>query len=72
MRLAVQGYSLQTDGKVYTVGASIGLVEVTPRFANIAAVIHAADTACYSAKRSGRNRVVTYMPVDDDAVPHTA
>lgn len=72
VRLAVQGYSLQTDGKVYTVGASIGLVEVTPRFANIAAVLHAADTACYSAKRNGRNRVVTYLPVDDEAVPHTS
>ena len=65
VRLAVQGYSLQADGKTFTVGTSIGLVEVTPAFANIAAVIHAADSACYQAKRAGRNRVVTFTPAEN-------
>ena len=65
VRLAVQGYSLQADGKTFTVGTSIGLVEVTPAFANVAAVIHAADSACYQAKRAGRNRVVTFTPAEN-------
>ena len=68
VRLAVQGYSLQAGGQTFTVGTSIGLVEVTPDFANVAAVIHTADSACYEAKRGGRNRVVTYAPADMQAM----
>ena len=59
VRLAVQAYRLQAGGQTFTVGTSIGLVEVTPAFANVAAVIHATDSACYEAKRGGRDRVVT-------------
>ena len=61
VRVSVAAYSLELDGKIYGVGTSIGLVEVTAQTPTVAAVIHAADSACYEAKRAGRNRVVTYQ-----------
>ncbi len=62
VRVAVEAYRLQVDGQEFSVGTSIGLVEVNPDLPTIAAVLHAADSACYDAKRGGRNRVVTYLP----------
>ncbi len=41
----------------FTIGASVGIVPVDARWSDTRAVQHAADTACYSAKRAGRNRV---------------
>jgi len=68
VRLAVAGYRLQAAGQVFTVGTSIGLAAVTPDLPTVAAVLHAADTACYAAKRGGRDRVVAYPPQADQGV----
>ena len=62
VRAAVAQYGLQADGQLFTVGTSIGLAAVTPDMPTVAAVLHAADTACYAAKRGGRNQVVCYAP----------
>lgn len=43
------------------VGVSIGLAEINGKADTLAAVMSAADVACYSAKESGRNRVQTYQ-----------
>lgn len=68
-RLAVQAYRLERDGQTFAVGTSIGLVEVTSEMPTVAAVLHAADSACYAAKRAGRNCVVTYaVPAQDTPV----
>ena len=61
VRASVAAYSLEVEGRAYGVGISIGLVEVTAGVPTVAAVIHAADSACYEAKRAGRNRVVAYQ-----------
>jgi diguanylate cyclase (GGDEF)-like protein/PAS domain S-box-containing protein len=55
--LAVECYRLAWEGQSHGVGASIGLVAVDGMFASAADVLRAADTACYQAKRQGRNRV---------------
>ncbi|HEY5808634.1 MAG TPA: EAL domain-containing protein, partial [Povalibacter sp.] len=49
----------------FTVGASIGLVPVSPVFRNITQVMQAADAACYAAKDQGRNRI--HILREDDA-----
>jgi PleD family two-component response regulator len=38
---------------------SIGLVALDASMPDVAAVLYAADMACYDAKRAGRNRVET-------------
>lgn len=60
MRKAVVDYSLAWEGHEFKVGASIGMVRVDSSFADIAAVLAAADAACYAAKHQGRNRVVVH------------
>ena len=47
------------------VGASIGLAVVDDHWSDPAAAMQAADASCYSAKQTGRNRVVTFS--DDKA-----
>ena len=42
----------------HVIGCSIGLIELGPQYHDVAAVLHAADMACYQAKRGGRNQVV--------------
>ena len=58
---AIAAHELAWDGAIYTVGASVGMVEVTGRLASAADVLRAADAACYAAKRRGRNRVEVHQ-----------
>ena len=45
------------DEKLFKVGVSIGLVEITAKTESADAVMSAADVACYAAKEKGRNRI---------------
>ena len=51
------------SGKTFHVGASIGVAEITGQ-TPAEHVLAAADAACYSAKRRGRNRVEIYQAND--------
>lgn len=46
--------------KVFTIGASIGLVTVDGESHSVSEVLSAGDGACYAAKAGGRNRVEVY------------
>jgi diguanylate cyclase (GGDEF)-like protein/PAS domain S-box-containing protein len=61
---AVRAFRFEWDDKTYSVGASIGLVEITESSGTAARMLSAADTACYAAKDTGRNRVQVYQPDD--------
>ena len=48
----------------FHIGASIGLVPIDDRWPTTAAVLQAADSACYAAKDAGRNRVHSWFDAD--------
>lgn len=60
LRAALQDWEPAYQGRSFTLGASIGLVTLDARLAGVAEVLHAADMACYAAKRAGRNQVVEH------------
>jgi len=60
-------YRFCWDDKAFTIGASFGLVPITADSGSLYDLLSAADTACYSAKDHGRNRIHVYRP-DDDAI----
>jgi diguanylate cyclase (GGDEF)-like protein/PAS domain S-box-containing protein len=57
IRAMVEAHRLVWQGQVLQVGASIGVVEIDQTLDNVAALLAAADAACYEAKRAGRNTV---------------
>jgi diguanylate cyclase (GGDEF)-like protein/PAS domain S-box-containing protein len=57
--------------KIYNVGASIGLVEISRESGTLEELIAAADTACYVAKKQGSGRVVVYSARDEALARHT-
>jgi diguanylate cyclase (GGDEF)-like protein/PAS domain S-box-containing protein len=59
LRQAIRDFRFVWGDRVMNVGVSIGLAEINSSSESLAAVMSAADVACYSAKDSGRNRVQT-------------
>ncbi|MBV1921564.1 MAG: EAL domain-containing protein [Pseudomonadales bacterium] len=65
-RKTVEDFLFIWQGKRYTLGVSIGLVELCPFHHSIEHVLIMADTACYQAKDQGRNRVHTFVESDKE------
>jgi diguanylate cyclase (GGDEF)-like protein len=60
IRQAVRDYRFTWEQNTTSIGASIGVVEITRESESVASLMSAADIACYAAKDSGRNRVHLY------------
>ncbi len=60
IRQAIHGYRFLWGASSLSVGASIGVVRIARETTSAAAVLSAADIACYAAKDGGRNRVQVY------------
>jgi len=58
LRDAVDAYVFEAEGQTFRVGVSIGLAPIDLLTSSSAAVLAAADAACYAAKAAGRNTVV--------------
>jgi len=67
----VSGFQFVWGQHTFNVGASIGVVVITPSFLRMAQVMSAADSACYAAKDGGRNRVVLYVDDGVDGTPQS-
>jgi diguanylate cyclase (GGDEF)-like protein/PAS domain S-box-containing protein len=57
-------------GRIYEIGASIGLAPIEGEAPLAADVMSRADVACYAAKAAGRNRVSVYHAAEGDARRH--
>ncbi len=66
VRQLVEDFLFVWEGKRYTLGVSIGLVELRPYHQSVEQLLVMADTACYLAKDQGRNRVHTFIETDKD------
>ncbi|HXF80782.1 MAG TPA: EAL domain-containing protein [Usitatibacter sp.] len=60
LRDAVQAWQFEWQGKAFQVGVSVGVVAITRLAPSLAAILSEGDTACFTAKEQGRNRVFAF------------
>ncbi|MNV72871.1 putative diguanylate cyclase YegE [compost metagenome] len=63
---ATSAWEASYQGQRYWLGVSIGMVVLDAQ-STMAALLHAADMACYAAKRQGRGRVQEHCEVVENA-----
>lgn len=66
----IRDYRFIYEDKIFNIGVSIGIVVVNSNFENISEIIHAADSACYSAKKAGRNQSFLFSAGDVEVKQH--
>ena len=66
LRRMIGEFRFSWNGRIYQVGASIGLVELDAHWPDTAHLMSAADAACYAAKDAGRNQVRLYRRGDEE------
>ena len=69
MRRVVADYTFLWEGQTFNVGVSIGVIAITADSGTLQDVLKMADTACYSAKDEGRNRIHVLNADKEDLVP---
>lgn len=62
---AIRDYRFVWRDRIFTVGVSIGLLEISHEAGSIDELMGAADSACYVAKQKGRGRVHVYSARDE-------
>ena len=62
---AVADYRFVWKDRIFNIGISIGLVEISHVSGSLQDVMSAADSACYVAKQEGRGRVHVYSARDE-------
>lgn len=65
MCAAVNEFSFVWRDKIFSVGVSVGLVQIGPESGSIEDLLSAADSACYIAKQQGRGRIHVYSARDE-------
>jgi len=67
VRQSIRDYRFVWGASTLSVGASVGVVQISADTESVANVMSAADIACYAAKDEGRNRVHLY---ESDGISH--
>ncbi len=60
LRDSVQSWQFEWNDKAFQVGVSVGVVAITRLAPSLSAILSEADTACFTAKEQGRNRVFAF------------
>jgi diguanylate cyclase (GGDEF)-like protein len=68
---AVGEYRFAWKDRIFNVGVSVGLVEISRESGTLEELLAAADTACYVAKKQGSGQVVVYSARDEALARHT-
>lgn len=66
MRSAIQEFRFVWQDNIFSIGVSIGLVEINANSENRVSLLSHADAACYAAKNKGRNRVHIFQSDDEE------
>jgi diguanylate cyclase (GGDEF)-like protein/PAS domain S-box-containing protein len=66
VRRLVKEFRFVWEGKTFEIGASIGVIAITPQSGELKEILSAVDTACYLAKEQGRNRIHIFKPGDEE------
>ena len=64
LRQTVKDFRFIWGERVFEIGVSIGMVEISEHSKSVTELLIAADQACYMAKEQGRNRVHVYRESD--------
>lgn len=64
---AVRDYRFVWQDRIFDIGISIGIVELSSKTSSLEDALSAADSACYVAKQEGRGRVHVYSARDEIA-----
>ena len=65
IRKVVESFQFIWDSQMFSIGVSIGMTRIDRQTISVTEVLKQADSACFAAKRSGRNCVYLYQ--HDDA-----
>ena len=68
---AVGDYRFVWKDRIFNIGISVGLVEISRESGTLEDLLAAADTACYVAKKQGSGRVAVYSARDEALARHT-
>jgi diguanylate cyclase (GGDEF)-like protein/PAS domain S-box-containing protein len=68
---AVGDYRFVWKDKIFNIGVSIGLVEISRESGSLEELLAAADSACYVAKKQGSGHVAVYSARDEALARHT-
>ncbi len=68
---AVGEYRFAWRDRIFNIGISVGLVEISRESGTLEELLAAADTACYVAKKQGTGGVVVYSARDEALARHT-
>ncbi len=68
IRQAISAFQVVHENQVFSVGVSIGIVEISTDTNDLETLLRVADAACYAAKEKGGGSVQIYRATDDDII----